>query len=111
MRKFDQLGKTMMLDDLKHILRRAYILGFSIYHAKSHTNKRINNNAAISFLLWIDAMTFSLSLTVGNVEFPIAACSGFQASFNKRSNALLCPKSTRAACSSVLRSDIVSSYN
>jgi ribosome modulation factor len=33
----------------------------------------------------------SLSLTVGRVKFPIAACSGFQASFNKRSKALLCP--------------------
>jgi hypothetical protein len=65
---------------------------------------------AISFLLWIEAMMFSLSLTVGRVEFPIAACSGFQASFSSRSNALLCPKSTNAACSSVLSSDIISSY-
>jgi hypothetical protein len=61
--------------------------------------------------LWIDAMIFSLSLTVGKVEFPIAACSGFHASFNNRSNAFLCPKSTNAACSSVLSSDIISSYN
>ncbi len=49
------------------------------------------DSAAISFLLWIDAMTFSLSLTVGRVEFPIAACSGFQASIKRRSNALLWP--------------------
>ena len=69
------------------------------------------DNAVINFLLWIDAMMFSLSLTVGSVEFPIAACSGFQASFNKRSNALLWPRSTSAACSSVLSSNIVSSYN
>jgi hypothetical protein len=69
------------------------------------------DNPAISFLLWIDAMMFNLSLTVGRVEFPIAACSGFQASFNKRSNAFLWPKSTSAACSSVLSSDIISSYN
>lgn len=68
-------------------------------------------NAAISFLLCIDAITFSLSLTVDKVELPMAACSGFQASFNRRSNALLWPKSTRAACSSVLSSDTVSSYN
>jgi hypothetical protein len=30
--------------------------------------------------LCIDAMMFSLSLTVGGVEFPIAACSGFHGS-------------------------------
>ena len=71
----------------------------------------LDNNAVISFLLWIDAIMCSLSLTVGNVEFPIAAYSGLQASFNKRSNALLCPRSTSAACSSVLSSDIISSYN
>jgi hypothetical protein len=45
------------------------------------------------------------------VELPIAACSGFQASFNRRSNALLWPRSKSAACCSVLNSDIISSYN
>src|SRR5919106_1673439 len=59
----------------------------------------------------IDAITFSLSLTVGSVELPIAACSGFHASLRRRSNALLWFRSTRAACSSVLISEMVSSYN
>ena len=35
--------------------------------------------------------TFSLSLIVGKVGLPIAPCSGFQASFNRRSNAPLWP--------------------
>jgi hypothetical protein len=65
----------------------------------------------INFLLWIAAMMFNLSQTVGKVEFPIAACSGFHASFNNKSKAFLWPRSTRAAYNSVLRSEMVSSYN
>ena len=46
-------------------------------------------SVAIRFLRCIAAMMLSLSQTVGTVEFPIAACSGFHASFSNRSNALL----------------------
>src|SRR4029079_51224 len=64
----------------------------------------------MSFLLWTEATTLSLSHTVGKVLFPIAACSELQA-FKSKSNAFLCPKSTNAPCSSVLKSDITSSYS
>ena len=57
------------------------------------------------------ATTFNLSQTVGNVEFPIAACSGLHAFLSNKSKALLWPRSTKAPCSSVRNSDITSSYN
>ena len=49
-------------------------------------------------------MMFSLSLTVGNVEFPIAVCP--RGSRLPLVKAVLCPRSTSAACSSVLSYDI-----
>ena len=59
----------------------------------------INLNLASCSSTRIEAITLSLSLTVGRVEFPIAACSGSQSSFNKRN------------ISSVLRSDILLRFN
>lgn len=56
-------------------------------------------------------MMFILLLIVGKVGFLLAACSGFQAPFNKRSNTLFVPRSNNATRSSVLGSDIISSYN
>lgn len=41
----------------------------------------------------------------------MAACSGFQASSNSKSNTFLWSRSTKAACSSILSLDVVSSYN
>src|SRR5215831_4054298 len=65
----------------------------------------------MSFRRCIVDMTFNLSQTVGNVELPIAATSGFHASLSNKSNALLCPRSTNAPFNSVVKSETVSWYN
>src|SRR5262245_12373716 len=65
----------------------------------------------MSFLRCIVDMTFNLSKTVGRVELPIAATSGFHASLSNKSKALLCPRSTNAPFNSVVKSDTVSWYN
>ena len=46
-------------------------------------------NVAMSFLRYMVDMTFNLSQTVGSVELPIAATSGFHASLSNRSKALM----------------------
>ena len=51
--------------------------------------------SSINFLVLILATMQSLSRTVGNVEFPIAASSGRQASLYNKSNASLWLRSTK----------------
>ena len=66
--------------------------------------------SSINFLVLILATIQSLSRTVGNVEFPIAASSGRQASLYNKSNASLWVTSTKQFRISFRKSSSTSEY-